>query len=72
MAKRFTVRARSPFTAKGAPETSGTKNFNENSTTPYTSQDIRFTTKGSTLYAIALAWPADGKLAIRTLAAGSS
>ena len=63
-----------PFTifGEGAPETSGTKNFNENRTTPYTSQDIRFTTKGSTLYAIALAWPIDGKLRIRTLATGSS
>lgn len=63
-----------PFTisGEGAPETSGTKNFNENRTTPYTSQDIRFTTKGSTLYATALAWPADGKITIRTLAEGSS
>lgn len=63
-----------PFTifGEGAPETSGTKNFNENRTTPYTAQDIRFTTKGSTLYATALAWPADGKIRVRTLAAGSS
>lgn len=34
----------------------------------YTAQDIRFTTKGATLYAFALGWPADGKLAIRSLA----
>ena len=71
-AKLFTVLGRLPFTAKGAPDTAGTKNFNENRATPYTSEDIRFTTKGSTLYAIALAWPADGKMRIRTLAAGSS
>ena len=37
----------------------------------YTPQDIRFTTKGSALYAIALGWPADGKLTIHTLWDGS-
>lgn len=31
-------------------------------------RDIRFTTKGTTLYAIALGWPADGKVLIRSLA----
>ena len=64
--------APAPLRSSANAETSGTKNFNENRTTPYTSQDIRFTTKGSTLYAIALAWPIDGKLRIRTLATGSS
>jgi alpha-L-fucosidase len=33
--------------------------------------DIRFTTKGDSLYAIALAWPEDGKLVIKSLATGS-
>lgn len=33
--------------------------------------DIRFTTKGDILYAIALAWPKDGKLVVRSLASGS-
>jgi len=33
--------------------------------------DMRFTTKGDSLYAIALAWPADGKLLIKSLATGS-
>jgi alpha-L-fucosidase len=33
--------------------------------------DIRFTTKGDALYAIALAWPADGELTIKSLASGS-
>lgn len=36
--------------------------------TPYTSQDIRFTTKGDTLYAIVLAWPENGTVAIKSLA----
>ena len=37
----------------------------------FTSQDIRFTTKRGALYAIALAWPADGKVVIRSLAEAS-
>jgi alpha-L-fucosidase len=34
----------------------------------YSAKDIRFTTKGATLYAIALGWPDDGKVVIRALA----
>jgi alpha-L-fucosidase len=34
----------------------------------YTARDIRFTAKGKTLYAIALGWPEDGKLTIKSLA----
>jgi alpha-L-fucosidase len=34
----------------------------------YTASDIRFTTKGKSLYAIALGWPDDGKLVIKSLA----
>ncbi len=34
----------------------------------YTARDIRFTTKGKTLYAIALGWPAEYQLTIRSLA----
>ena len=37
----------------------------------YTSADIRFTTKGNTLYAIALGHPADGVLRIHSLSAGA-
>jgi alpha-L-fucosidase len=37
----------------------------------YTPEDIRFTRKGGTLYAIALAWPPSGKLAVRSLAGSS-
>lgn len=33
--------------------------------------DIRFTTKGRSLYAIALGWPADGRILIRSLASDS-
>jgi alpha-L-fucosidase len=34
----------------------------------YSARDIRFTTKGKTLYAIALGWPEDGQLVIQSLA----
>ncbi len=35
----------------------------------YTAKDIRFTTRGKTLYAIALGWPENGTLVIKSLAA---
>jgi alpha-L-fucosidase len=37
---------------------------------PFTAKDIRFTTSkdGKTLYAIALGWPSDGKLVVKSLA----
>ncbi|MGA2194313.1 MAG: alpha-L-fucosidase [Bryobacteraceae bacterium] len=62
-----------PFSVfgEGPPDVEGSGNFNENRARPYTAQDIRFTTRGDTLYAFALGWPADGKLTIRTLAAAS-
>jgi len=34
----------------------------------YNAREIRFTTKGATLYAIALGWPEDGRLTVRSLA----
>ncbi len=33
-----------------------------------TARDLRFTTKGDALYAIVLGWPADGRVAVRSLA----
>ncbi|MBV9035840.1 MAG: alpha-L-fucosidase [Acidobacteriaceae bacterium] len=45
--------------------------FQDTATQPYSSQDIRFTSKGKTLYAIALAWPENGQLTIKSLAQGS-
>jgi alpha-L-fucosidase len=44
--------------------------FNDTKRTPFTGQDIRFTTRGSTLYAIALAWPGE-QLIIRSLGSAS-
>jgi alpha-L-fucosidase len=45
--------------------------FNENKLA-LGAQDIRFTSKGSTLYAYFLGWPDDGKLTIESLAAGAA
>ncbi len=45
--------------------------FKDTAGTPFTGEDIRFTAKGDTLYAIALAWPANGRLNIKSLASGS-
>ena len=39
--------------------------------TPYTPQDIRFTAKGDTLYAIVLAWPEGRSVTVSSLAVGS-
>ena len=38
----------------------------------YDNRDIRFTTKGEVLYAIALGWPQDGKIVITSLADNSA
>jgi alpha-L-fucosidase len=46
--------------------------FKDTAGTPFTGEDIRFTTRGDSLYAIALAWPANGTLVIKSLASGSS
>jgi alpha-L-fucosidase len=42
--------------------------FNDTKRSAFTGEDIRFTTKGATLYAIALAWPENGRLVVRSLA----
>jgi len=48
------------------------QNFNEGKGKPFTGSDIRFTTKGDVLYAIALGLPPDGKAVIRSLATNST
>jgi alpha-L-fucosidase len=50
---------------EGAAKAKG-GHFNEDYT--YGAKDIRFTTKGRTLYAIALGWPKDDQLTVRSLA----
>lgn len=58
-----------PAIAGAAPLSA--QGFNEGKGKPFGSQDIRFTTKGDILYAIALGKPADGKITINSLASGS-
>ncbi len=41
--------------------------FHDTDTVSYTAEDFRFTTKGSTLYAIELGWAAGGEAVIRSL-----
>ncbi len=44
--------------------------FSERKDKPYTARDIRFTTRGDTLYVIALDWPGE-KMIVQSLGAGS-
>jgi alpha-L-fucosidase len=46
--------------------------FNDTKTQTFTAEDIRFTTKETTIYAIALAWPRDRRLLIRSLGFNSA
>jgi alpha-L-fucosidase len=46
--------------------------FNDTRTSAYTSQDFRFTTKGSTLYAIEFAWPEKHQVVIHSLGTGAA
>jgi len=48
-----------------------TGDFKEN-TRPVSAADVRFTTKGDTLYAIFIGWPADGTILIKSLSAARS
>ncbi len=43
--------------------------FGDTKRPSFTAEDIRFTTKGDTLYAIALAWPENRRLVVKSLAA---
>jgi alpha-L-fucosidase len=45
--------------------------FGDTKRASFTSQDIRFTAREDTLYAISLGWPENGRLTIKTLAKGS-
>ena len=57
-----------PWTKYGeGPAKASTGSFGDTNREHYTAQDIRFTTKDGVLYAIALAWAADGKLLIKSI-----
>jgi alpha-L-fucosidase len=44
--------------------------FGEGDLKAFTAEDIRFTTRGGTLYALVMAWPEANTLTIKSLAAG--
>ncbi|HVC80619.1 MAG TPA: alpha-L-fucosidase C-terminal domain-containing protein, partial [Chloroflexota bacterium] len=46
--------------------------FTDTKRVPFTGQDIRFTTRGEILYAIALAWPEGGHLTVKSLASDAT
>ena len=43
------------------------RDSHDTDTANYTPEDFRFTTKGSTLYAIELGWPSTGEIVIHSL-----
>ena len=45
--------------------------FNDTKRAAFTGEDVRYTAKGATVYAIALAWPDKGLLRLRALARGA-
>ena len=45
--------------------------FGDEKRKPFTAEDVRFTTRGRTLYAVVLDWPAGGRVTIKSLAEGS-
>jgi len=55
---------------EGPPDVQNSQNFNENQSRPYTSQDIRFTTKDDAVYAFVLGKPDSSTLTIKTLIKG--
>jgi alpha-L-fucosidase len=60
-----------PWKVAGEGPTQATGSTPYGAILQYAPGDIRFTTKGDSLYAIALAWPDDGKLVIQSLASDS-
>ncbi|MEZ0612117.1 alpha-L-fucosidase [Fibrella sp. WM1] len=52
------IESAAPLSAQG---------FNEGKGKPFGAEDIRFTRKGNTLYAIVMGWPADGQVRIKSL-----
>ena len=45
--------------------------FNDTKRAAFSGADLRFTTRGDTLYAIALAWPENGRVTVRSLGTGA-
>jgi len=61
----WTVFGEGPAIESAAPLSA--QGFNEGKGKPFTSEDIRFTTKGKTLYATLLDWPSEGTTLIKSI-----
>jgi len=61
-----------PFSVYGEGPTAVVEGpFSDMKRKPFTAEDVRFTTKGGMLYAIVLAWPADGRVTVKSLGRSS-
>ncbi|QDU90426.1 Alpha-L-fucosidase [Pirellulimonas nuda] len=61
-----------PWTTFGeGPTEAASGSFSDGRATEFTGEDFRFTRNGDLLYAIALEWPANGRLLVRSLKEGS-
>ncbi|MCG6922321.1 MAG: alpha-L-fucosidase [Acidobacteria bacterium] len=62
-----------PFAIFGEGPTSVVEGpFGDTKREAFTAEDIRFTTREGALYAIALAWPENGRVSVRSLATGAA
>jgi alpha-L-fucosidase len=55
---------------EGIPDVRSSSDFNESKARPFTSEDVRFTTKGEVLYAFVLSWPNSESFTIKSLTRG--
>ncbi len=67
----WTIYGEGPSVKHDATAQASVKNAPRGIGPEHSAADIRFTTKAGALFAIALGWPADGKLVIKSLAANS-
>jgi len=65
------IYATRPWKVSGEGPTKAAGSLYQGPATQFVSGDIRFTTKGDSLYAIALSWPQERELIIKTLASDS-
>jgi alpha-L-fucosidase len=73
--KEFRFATRNRYPENPAQESAAAltaQGFNESGGKPFSSLDYRFTTKGNSLYAIAIGWPENGKALIKILSKGNS
>jgi alpha-L-fucosidase len=62
-----------PWTVYGeGPTKEVAGSFHDDATKTYTAQDMRFTTKAGSIYAIAFAWPDDGQLIVHSITPSGS